>query len=686
MINKKNIITTAIILGLFTTSSYVKADDSNNLLKMDVKRASTSDAVDVTFYTTEGSYNSVVTRKSDNRYVVLLPNTASSSSIVPSLGGVKDLISDVNVKNVDDGIGGYTKVTFTTTKPVKIQTYTKKTAPLTKAQEDYKNLIAKHETAPAVQNTAKSTSNPATAPSVKSVSSTAATKTVKPAEKTSKPVETKKTVPASSTAVKQTPAKTTPAPKVVNSKPEKSVAPAVAPVVVNKPKVNVPSENSENVLSSNNIDNNVNEQMQPENANVNEKPIGTAEQNTVVPSDTENDVSANSNNSKSKTSKWPLIAGLSVIGLFLLGGILNLIASIFAGKSRRYQDMTADSEINDNVNSSDEYEDIMNDESLNWQEKYKKYTETDKKLNFSEESNDLSYVTDLANKKTAVVMPIGEKSGKDIIKTKKSSSVIPSLAGNGKKFNAHISRLEHSYANTPSGIHADVKRNKLHSEDEKIVSNMSQVKLKAFAKPKSLKDASRSILSTHDSLLVTNPAKEGNYVKLKNSPLSISKRIMKDSISSVNVKESKNNKVVSMDSKNEKYSSTSLGEYLSKLDNDPIEKISNSFSRINSGVTNPVSHVADVVKPDYTSMAGMKILSGYDIDSERGFYLIDEGNNTALISKNKSNISILKRFSSKMYTQLQVRLDYGSVYIVRVGNYKCLVDSADEKMGALLEI
>ena len=73
---------------------------------------------------------------------MLLPNIAGSQSVAPSLGGVKDLVTDVSVKNVDDGIGGYTKVTFSTTKPVKFQTYTKKTAPLTQAQQDYKNLIA----------------------------------------------------------------------------------------------------------------------------------------------------------------------------------------------------------------------------------------------------------------------------------------------------------------------------------------------------------------------------------------------------------------------------------------------------------------------------------------------------------------------------------------------------------------
>ena len=106
MINKKNIVIAAVLTALMTGFTIAEANSSSNLLQMDVKKSSVADSVDVTFYTTADSTNSVVTRKSNNRYVVLLPNTSGSSSIVPSLGGVKDLISDIQVKNVDDGIGG----------------------------------------------------------------------------------------------------------------------------------------------------------------------------------------------------------------------------------------------------------------------------------------------------------------------------------------------------------------------------------------------------------------------------------------------------------------------------------------------------------------------------------------------------------------------------------------------------
>ena len=72
-------------------TSSVSIAGTNDLLKMDVKKSGSNDTVDVTFYTTGASTNSVVTRKSDNRYVVLLPNVAGSSSVTPNIGGVKDL-------------------------------------------------------------------------------------------------------------------------------------------------------------------------------------------------------------------------------------------------------------------------------------------------------------------------------------------------------------------------------------------------------------------------------------------------------------------------------------------------------------------------------------------------------------------------------------------------------------------
>ena len=150
--------------------------NASNLVQMDIKKTS-DNAVDVTFYTTGANSNPLVTRKSNNKYVVLMPNVAGSSASTPDLSAVKDIISDVNIKNVDDGMSGYTKVTFITTKPLNIKTYMQKAAPLSSEEKEAKALIAQVKTHP------KQTVAPAApkkeAPKTKVTSSTGAPKAVK---------------------------------------------------------------------------------------------------------------------------------------------------------------------------------------------------------------------------------------------------------------------------------------------------------------------------------------------------------------------------------------------------------------------------------------------------------------------------------------------------------------------------
>ena len=64
MINRKFIITTVLSVFLIAGNSAIA--DSSDLLRMDVKKASSDDTVDVTFYTTGAPTNTVVTRKSNN--------------------------------------------------------------------------------------------------------------------------------------------------------------------------------------------------------------------------------------------------------------------------------------------------------------------------------------------------------------------------------------------------------------------------------------------------------------------------------------------------------------------------------------------------------------------------------------------------------------------------------------------
>lgn len=138
VVKKSGIINIAILLAL---SSSVYAD-SNNLTQLDLKRTS-NDAVDVTLFTSNNYGDNVLVRKkSDNKYVILIPKVQSSGFKASNLNGVRDLVSNVDVKTVPDTNGGYTKVTLITTKPLDIKTRTLKSTPVTAEQKEYQTLIA----------------------------------------------------------------------------------------------------------------------------------------------------------------------------------------------------------------------------------------------------------------------------------------------------------------------------------------------------------------------------------------------------------------------------------------------------------------------------------------------------------------------------------------------------------------
>ena len=70
----------------------------NNLLKMDVNKTPTG-ALKVTLYTKKPYKDSVVVnKKSDNQYVIYLPETANSLTAKPSLNSVSSVVQNVEVK------------------------------------------------------------------------------------------------------------------------------------------------------------------------------------------------------------------------------------------------------------------------------------------------------------------------------------------------------------------------------------------------------------------------------------------------------------------------------------------------------------------------------------------------------------------------------------------------------------
>lgn len=151
---KLSVINIVVLLGLML--SVALADDINSLVQLDLKRTS-NDTVNVTLFTTNNYNDNVMVRKkSDNKYVILIPKIQSSGYSASNLNGVRDLISNVDVKTVNDTSGGYTKITLITTKPLEIKTSARKSAPVTAEQRETQTLIAQ---ANAVKNNISTPNN-----------------------------------------------------------------------------------------------------------------------------------------------------------------------------------------------------------------------------------------------------------------------------------------------------------------------------------------------------------------------------------------------------------------------------------------------------------------------------------------------------------------------------------------------
>ena len=728
MINKKHIVIAAVLAILGTCYYPALADNTNSLLQMDVKKSSLADTVDVTFYTTGEMSNSVVSRKANNRYVVLLPNVSSTASVAPGFGAVKDLITDINVKHVNDGMGGYTKVTFATTKPINIKTHTKRTAPLTQAQKDYREILAKN-------NTTKPAAAQQTKPQA-AVAKTAVKDQVKPAAKTEtkaaeKPVSnTKKsenTPKISLLPVKTTqkapqvkteqPAPKAQAPKTVQPKTEPQKVQPKAPVVNDSyvPKMKFDENGKRMIDLEPRVSHKVVTETETSSKTVTDPifNVDNPEQTPALdvsqtPSATAVETPQAESNSSHSFPWWMLIAGTSVVAI----GILYLVFDAFANSTRkdktRLQSFFNMSSQNQAKRRRREYYDIVNNEELTWQEKYKLYSEKEEKRKIKKAPMDMSYVTDLSGAKKAVIEPVQPKE-KEVKATDSKPLKLPQEDFKSKfneKMQAKISQMEHALSQTPSVKEPEEVSNEVRSEDNAITAKISDIKLKSFSKSISLKETHRTLAEDDKKLSRNKSYNEGRFVKLKNSPLSVSRR--KSEVSGLEVtdligtgsKYLTNNGEVKMSKENENYLLSSLDEYLSILDSEAEKKATAAGSlaqlkspsmqpMTRSGVTNPISRSSNPVQPSGGGtpyMNGLIVKSGYNIDSEKGFYVVNIDGVSALVGRIKDNIFILKKFDHVVDKPIQVRPDDGSVYIVRVGKFKCLVDVAKDKMGTLIEI
>ena len=448
----------------------------------------------------------------------------------------------------------------------------------------------------------------------------------------------------------------------------------------------------------------VNEPVQ----NIQSEPLANVEQ-----TETAVETPDTSSRSSKHIPIWILAAGGSVMLLGILYLVFDAMKHANEKDQTRLNSFFKLSSQNQAKRRRREYYDIVNNEELNWQEKYKLYTEKEERRKVKKAPSAMSYVTDMSGLKKAVIEP--EKQP-EVAKPQEKIQLPSSLQNNTvekhekshddivrEKLQAKISQMEHSLAQTPTLKEPEEVSNSVKSEDDVIMNKISDVKLKSFSKPIGLKEANR-ILSDKDKKSSRNKSyKEGRFVKLKNSPLSVNRRQsaatdlnISDLIGTGN-KYLTNNGEMKMNKEKENYLLSSLDEYLSILDTeekptvaDTLAKVksSNSEAMSRSGVTNPISRGSNPMAGSNTRpyRNGLIVKSGYNIDSEKGFYVVNIDGVSALVGRIKDSIFVLKKFDHVVDKPIQVRPDDNNVYIVRVGKFKCLVDVSKDKMGTLIEI
>ncbi len=581
VVKKFNLISIVVLLGLMAPMAF--SDAPNSLVQLDLKRTS-NDAVNVTLFTTNNYNDNVMVRKkSDNKYVILIPKVQSSGFSASNFNGVRDLVSNVDVKTVNDTSGGYTKVTLITTKPLEIKTSARLSAPVTAEQRETQTLIAQ---ANAVKNTISRQDNP---PKLRE-QKTEITVNKAPAEKK---VEPKKQ------EVKK------PEIKLVEIDPEKMQRQAR-------------KQHLEEMKQEVRIEQNIPEELPQLPEVVNEEQPAVVQDIQEMPK---------KSSAKHKAKKAGL-GLLSLLGLFALSRLFKGTVKTSAG-----QESFIDS-ISVSEPEIDKTSDIVDNSELSWKEKYQMYLD-----------------------KSASPVSRGENKGNYMfIKT-------PNI----EKKRERLERL------VTEPVFDIVEPEIIESEDEVI---SKTIKLKAFGnRSKSLKMTSRD-KSRFKKYEVEIPLHEQKNIELGESMLHSNPRSFADA----------NLKITDVDKKRIKYEPkeyimSSVDEYLSILDKEQ-PKISAPAPKVSA--SNPIAKHRSESKSSY--LKGLIVKSGFNIDDSKGFYLVNQDGQNALIGKVNEEVFVLKKFDKNVTSPIQVRHDKDNVYMVKAGDFKSLVEVNQDKMGVLIEL
>lgn len=724
----------------------------NTLSQVDIKRNS-SDGLEFTLYTSSPyADNVVVTKKSDNKYVILMPNVNSASGSKPDFSSVKDMVSDVDVRAVNDGTGGYTKVTVITNRPVDIKTNTAKSMPATEGEREYRALIAQKRTpvqqhavsqpassAPAKQSAGFKLPEIQPTKTAADIVSTAAA-AAKPQTKTQPKEQAKQqTTPKAVSKPEAKPAvdKKQVSTKVANAQPVKDSN--IKPVSVQKtetaPIQAQPAKTSAATPVTTDNLNNINN-------SVSDKPVQTQQTEQTKPQNTQETTNTETKTIAAGTpavselmhkisaklpKNLPVTLTMILVPLICLMALFNLIRNSLL----RSQALKASflQNIANGKKPVQNYDNIINNENLSWQEKYQQYMD----VSGEKAETSAKAAEDAQEKYTFITKAKQQQPAHETIQKPSTndgntikSNPAPRAAQSKYVKESRLERLErmlHSSPNrektqiendiieteklTPAELTTDTipeAASPLAAEDNTIHENMKSVKFKAFEEKVALEETHRNKKIKHRKVQIELP-KEGPHVNLGYSQLHTNPRLFKNANLSVSDLIATSNKLLNIkpefkEDKND-YDVISVDEYFNIIDDDK-SKVTSSLSDIvanslanmktnsintakpKTNITNPITKTKNETKADYLS--GLIVKSGFNIDANRGFYLVSLDGKSAIVGRIGEEVFVLKKFDRNINQPLQVRMDNPNVYMVKADNFKSLVEVGKDNMGVLIEL
>ena len=599
VVNKSNTIGIALLLALAVTPVATVANGGNNLVQLDLKKAS-NNSVNVTLFTSNGYNDNVMVRKkSDNKYVILIPKVQSSGYSASSLNGVRDLVSNVDVKTVNDTSGGYTKVTLITTKPLDIKTSAQKSTPITAEQKEYKTLIAQ---ANAVKNNIGKQE-----PQQHKVQKTEVTVNKAPVQPQKTQVQNKKAETKSATAPKQ---EVNPEKQVTKDRQvrREQLSNWINEVKQEKQAQNVDAQVPKTDISS----------------NVPTAPITSAEPVKDISEMTQPEANKVSvlhkiknkvSNGVHKAVKPLKYSVLAILGLIILSKLFRGVKS--AKPVRR-------------ANNQGNY------------------------------------------------------------------AFIKTPAEPVRKLNKKRQDLERMVQDVAAAKFPDIEPEIVESEDSAI---SKTIKFKAFDRHASLDMSSRDKIKSRFKKYENElPLHEQRNIELGKSALHANRRRLKDA----NLDVADVDKTPRIKYKPQEYIMSSADELFSIIDKENAERqakldMAKAELAKNNVVqaqaeevkrparqTNPIAQTRKETKDSYLN--GLIVKSGYNIDQNKGFYIVNLDGKSALIGKVNDEVFVLKKFDKNVTNPVQVRHDNANVYMVKAGDFKSLVEVNSDKMGVLIEL